>query len=199
MVSEHGRRIAEKVDRLRTLTADAEGEHDFLVSLPPGAALDEDAVIDAYRNRMRFLIARGEIPEAVGDDLDGLTVPPALVELYSITEAPTADYIELFDGFDKGEIMDRDGQVHRDAEHWLAIGRIGNDKILIDLVSGQVMFSDQYFWRYGEPDSTRIAAADALVFFDECMTGPRYREFIDEADAADPDGWFRFLLANGLA
>lgn len=196
MVSELGRRVAEKVDRLRSLI---EGDREFLVTFPAGVALDETAVLDGYREQIRFLIGQGEIPETAGDELDGLVLPPALVELYSITAAPNVEYIELFGDFDKGEIMDADGQVHRFAEHWLEIGLFGNDKFMVDLVSGQVMYSDQYFWRYGEPDSSRIVASDALVFFDECVTGPRYREFLETDEIEDPNGWYQFLRANGLA
>ena len=76
MVSELGRRVAEKVDRLRS---SLDGDHDFLVDLPPGVALDETAVLDDYRKTVRFLIEQGEVPEAAGDELDALALPPAPV------------------------------------------------------------------------------------------------------------------------
>ncbi|APA96043.1 hypothetical protein [Nocardia seriolae] len=131
--------------------------------------------------------------------MEGLSLPAAVIELYRLTGRAQAGDIELFGTFDKGVIVDADGEVHRDDEHWVRIGLIGNDNLLINLITGEVMFADQYFWRYGENDASRIVAPDLLTYFDECMTGPRYREFVTDEELEEEDGWYRFLQDNNFA
>ncbi|MFI9506936.1 hypothetical protein [Nocardia sp. NPDC052566] len=195
MVSPLRSEIAEKVDRLRSLLPER-GESDFFAIFPPGADLDSDGIIADYCQYMNFLIDSDEVSIAVRPGLDDLRLPDAMVELYRITSHPDADVIELFSQFDKGEIMDSGGEVHRSEEHWLTIGLIGNDRLLVSLVTGEVMFSDQYFWRYGEEDSSRVVAPDMLTFFNECMIGARYAEFVHPDELENPAGWYRFLRDN---
>ncbi|MGW6427216.1 hypothetical protein ACWF82_31470 [Nocardia sp. NPDC055053] len=197
-VEAQAREVAEKVGKIRRLLTES-SENEFLATFEAGVELDSAAILDEYRRTMEFEIKQGWVSSGNRSEWLALVVPEALTALYRITNAPQADYIELFGEFRKGEIMDPDGQVFRSEEHWLQVGLIGNDQFLMSLTSGEVMFADQYFWRYGEQDSSRIVAPDMLTFFDEYLTGPKYREFLVDDEADRPDGWFRFLLDHGFA
>ncbi|UGT41840.1 hypothetical protein LTV02_39095 [Nocardia yamanashiensis] len=188
--------VAEKVSRLRHLLP---GWSQVGSRFEPGVELDTEVILSGYRDVMESGIEQGWMPESARTELPGLVVPEALIALYRITNAPAVPDISLFYGFDKGEILDPDGEVYRTEEHWLSVGLIGNDRFLVSLTSGQVMLSDHCSWRYGAPSNSRIVAPDMLTFFDRCMTGPMYREFLEEAEASRPDYWYQFLLDHGFA
>ncbi|MFC6010242.1 hypothetical protein [Nocardia lasii] len=192
------REVAEKVDRIRSLLAES-SENEFVATFGAGVELDSAAILDEYCRTMDFSIEQGWVSSGNRAEWPALVVPEALTALYRITNAATAGYVGLFDKFCKGDIMDPDGEVHRSEEHWLQVGLIGNDQFSVSLMSGEVMFADQYFWRYGEQDSSRIVAPDMLTFFDEYMIGPKYREFLVDDEAERPGSWFRFLLDYGFA
>ncbi|MEV6102773.1 hypothetical protein [Nocardia sp. NPDC051981] len=187
--------LAVKVDRLRAVLAE-DPDGDLLASFPPGAELDPSRELDTYHRQMEACIASGRLPATATVGLVSLTLPAAMIELYRLTDRAQAGDIELFGTFDKGAIMDAEGEVHRDDEHWLRIGLIGNDNFLVNLTTGEVMFADQYFWRYGGHDTSRLVAPDLLTFFDECMTGARYHEFVNDEELEDEDRWYRFLQDN---
>ncbi|MGV9408573.1 SMI1/KNR4 family protein [Nocardia sp. NPDC003693] len=169
--------------------------------LPHGTAISADDVLTGYVRE----IAAIDAWDSAKPDLHRfglLAVPDALVELYRITNAPYfGGVVELFSPpFRKGEIMDADGDVHREDEHWLSFGMTGtNDYLLISLTNGEVMLANHYFWRYGEQDNSRILAPDALTFFNEFLVGARFRELLEQEQADDPEGWLRFLQDNGFA
>ncbi|WP_433566821.1 hypothetical protein ACQP1O_17510 [Nocardia sp. CA-151230] len=189
--------LAAKVARLRAILAkDPEG--DLLASFPPGVELDPSRELDVYRRQTRARVASDRSPAAAAIGLESLGLPTAVIEVYRLTDRAQAGDIELFGSFEKGAIMNAEGEVDRVEEDWLRIGLIGNDNFLVSLTTGEVMFADQYFWRYGEQDTSRLVAPDLLAFFDECMTGPRYREFITDEELEDEDGWYRFLQDNGF-
>ncbi|MFI1916277.1 hypothetical protein [Nocardia sp. NPDC020380] len=171
--------VSEKVAVLRGLL-DHGDEFEFIADFPVGVDLDRDSILEGYNETL------------------GISVPEGLVDLYAITAGPQADSIELFSAFSKGELFDSNGEIYRADEHWLTVGLIGNDKFLVSLTTGEVLFADQYYWRYGESDSSRLVAPDMLTFFNECMIGPRYREFIDPEESDDPTGWYRFIQDNRL-
>ncbi|MET9491407.1 hypothetical protein [Nocardia sp. NPDC006630] len=188
--------VSEKVDRLRSVLS--RGRY-LRAEFPPGVELDDAEQLAGYHRTMEYYFASGHLPAEARAGLDELTLPRAMVELYRITAHPKSGRISLFQTFDKGEIMDPHGWAHRDDEHWLAVGSVADDKFLVSLMTGEVMFADHQFSRPGDVDTTRIVAPDLLTFFDECMIGPRYGEFVSAADLTDPAGWFRFLQDNDLA
>jgi hypothetical protein len=169
---------------------------------PPGRAID--TVPQAYLEGFSAAVRSSAVEPRPG--IDGrLALPPELVELYRITNGADCGGIEfetVWDGsggecFAKGDIMDDEGQVTRDDEHWARLARIGNDWFLVDLESGGVMFSDQYFWRYGDPNVSRVLAPDALTFFNEFVVGPKYAEIL--ADVPDPENrWLDDLRRLGV-
>lgn len=189
--------LTAKVARLRAVLAE-DPDGDLLASFPAGVDLDPSRDLDVYRRQTRARVASDTVPAAAVLELDGLALPVEMIELYRLTNRAQAGDIELFGSFDKGAIMNAGGEVHRADEHWLRIGLIGDDNFVINLTTGEVMFADQYFWRYGEQDTSRVVAPDLLAFFDECMTGPRYREFVPDEELEDEDGWYRFLRDNGF-
>lgn len=192
------RDVAEKVARLRRLLAETPRSR-RLADLSQGVKLDTEAILAAYRRATGTQIPQDSITAAVPPSPSELVVPEALTELYRITNRPRTGDIELRPDFHKGHIMNSDGEVNRNDEHWLSVGLIGNDHFLLSLTSGEIMFADQYFWRYGDEDSSRVVAPDILTFFNECMIGPRYREFLEEEEVDEPEGWYSFLVSHGFA
>ncbi|MFE3191979.1 hypothetical protein ACFXHA_23415 [Nocardia sp. NPDC059240] len=190
--------LAAKVTRLRAALAN-DPDGDLLASFPAGIDLDPSRELDTYRRQVENYTASGRLPAAATVGLESLTLPAAMIDLYRLTDRAQTGDIELLGTFDKGAIMNAEGEVHRGDEPWLRIGLIGNDNFLIHLTTGEVMFTDQYFWRYGEHDTSRLVAPDLLTFFDECMTGTRYREFVTDQELDDEDGWYRFLQDNNFA
>ncbi|WP_194829409.1 hypothetical protein [Nocardia sp. XZ_19_231] len=95
--------------------------------------------------------------------------------------------------------MDEGGEVYRIEEHWINVGITGNDTFLLNLITGEVMLSDQYFWRYGEVNRSRIVAPDMLTFLNDYLFGVKYAELVDLSELEDPGGWYATLTANGWA
>ncbi|MEV0080464.1 hypothetical protein AB0H58_28995 [Nocardia neocaledoniensis] len=197
-----GREVARKLDILRPVLEPVSWTV-YEARFPPGITLDQGAILTAYREQMGYLIESGWAAADVGVDLESLTLPSAMVELYGITDGADATGIELWtsDGWwSKGEIMNGDGHAHRLEEHWLKFGLWGNDCFLVSLTSGEVMFSDQYFWRYNENDSSRVLAPDMLTFVDEYMLGPKCLEFVgDDNDDPSWHAWYSLLQQSGFA
>lgn len=203
-LSARARTIVEKVDRVRRILDDKALFGTDLGTFPRGAELDEVGILAGYRVQMEGLFEEGLVREEVLATLDMLTLPTAMIELYRITDGSRpVDHISLFDTSSpmfgrKGEIRDPEGENYRFDEHWLMVGLHSNDKFLVSLTSGEVMFADQYYWRYDEADSSRVLAPDMLTFFDEFVIGPRCREFLSEEDINDPDGWYQLLRTSGF-
>ncbi|MFE6857193.1 hypothetical protein [Nocardia sp. NPDC057668] len=192
--------VAAKVDRLRALLPNGDYD-DYIAQFPPGVELDERQLLDSYLECIDFEAEYRGGPAHAGSPRDDLRVPPELIVLFGITGHPRAGYLDL--GLNprrlQGEIMDPDGECCRLDEHWIRVGLLGNDLFLVSLTSGEVMFADQYFWRYAEKDASRVVAPDLLTFFNEYLVGPRYLEFASPEELENPRGWFAFLRNNGFA
>ncbi|MFI9507125.1 SUKH-4 family immunity protein [Nocardia sp. NPDC052566] len=94
--------VAAKVERLRSIISDDHGDDgDFLALFPAGIELAEDSVLGSYRRQMESIIDSGRASEDVRAGLDDLSLPNAMLELYRITNHPTADLVEFFGRFTK--------------------------------------------------------------------------------------------------
>ncbi|MFD7843992.1 hypothetical protein ACFV4K_13805 [Nocardia sp. NPDC059764] len=140
----------------------------------------------------------GDMSVDSGVDLNHLVFPDAMVHLYEITCRAHAGSIYLLDGFEKGQFMDEDGEPCRLDEHWLRFGLVGDDHLLVSLTSGDVVFSDQYYWRYDESDSSRVLAPDVLTFFNDYAVGPKYSDLGPSYHREGPSGWLHLLDTIGF-
>jgi hypothetical protein len=167
---------------------------------PPGC--DIGSVPRTYLETFSHYVAQGYVAPQPAIE-ERLTFPPALVELYKITNGADAGAISMFElgshgALLKGEIMGEDGDAVRDEEHWAEIGLIINDRFLVNLESGEVLYSDQEYWRYADgSDGTRVLAPDALTFFNEYVVGPKYGTIIPERRL--DHAWLDDLRRLGLA
>ncbi|MFD4434259.1 hypothetical protein [Nocardia sp. NPDC058497] len=188
--------MASKVTAVRNASAN---DPVALSRFPSGSELDTLRILGEYCEEMHRSVDRNDVPVSVLAGLESLRIPISLIELNRITSGPSVSGLSIGSRFAKGDIMDEDGEVYRIEEHWINVGIAGNDTFLLNLTTGHVMFSDQYFWRYGEENRSRVVSSDMLTFVNEYMFGAKYVELVDPSELEDPDGWYATLVANGWA
>ncbi|MFE6923627.1 hypothetical protein ACFVAV_21560 [Nocardia sp. NPDC057663] len=188
--------VASKVTAVRKASAN---DPVALSRFPPGSELDTVRILEEYCEEVHRCVDCGDVPALVLTTLESLRIPTSLIELNRITSGPSVSGLSIGSRFAKGDIMDEDGEVYRIEEHWINVGIASNDTFLLNLTTEEVMFSDQYFWRYGEGNRSRVVAPDMLTFVNEYMFGAKYVELVDPSELEDPEGWYATLVANGWA
>jgi hypothetical protein len=178
--------MTRKILRLRTLGAVEELERRW----------DED---DDFAER--YNDSRLTLPE--GAELEG-DYPAGVKELYLATNRARFGDV-TFRGendFYRQNAVDFEGEPIDDRER-RQIGDVGEQAILLDLASGEVIVYWYTYFKYGWDDGIMIRCADVPELVDTVALGPRYRELYGPpGDQASPwweqDPWYVYLGETGM-